>query len=63
EIALGNLPVFVVDEPYVITEIKLFYYGLPSEQEEQYLTPAWGVRVYNSAWIYVDAFTGEILAQ
>jgi len=45
----------------VITAIRLFYYGQPSEQEYQYLTPAWGFRVNGRRWVYVDAFTGEFL--
>ena len=47
--------------PYSITEIKLFYQGLPSEQEVQELTPAWGFLVDRTLWFYVDAFTGEFL--
>jgi len=41
--------------------IQLFYYGLPSEEEFQYLTPAWGFRINGRRWVYVDAFMGEFL--
>lgn len=44
-----------------ITKIKLFYYGLPSEEDEQNLIPAWGIRVEKNKWVYVNAFTGEFL--
>ncbi len=63
-VAVENIPkviLFPHDEGYSITKIKLFYYGLPSEEEQQYLTPAWGFRVGKLLWVYVNAFTGEFL--
>ncbi|MDH4238952.1 MAG: SBBP repeat-containing protein, partial [Phycisphaerae bacterium] len=63
-VAVENIPkviLFPRDKGYSITKIELFYYGLPSEEEEQYLTPAWGFRVSGFLWVYVDAFTGEFL--
>lgn len=46
-----------------ITNIRLFYYGLPSPDAVHVLTPAWGFEVENTLWVYVDAFTGEFLDQ
>ena len=63
-VAVENIPkviLFPRDKGYSITKIKLFYYGLPSEEEGQYLTPAWGFRVGEFLWVYVNAFTGEFL--
>ncbi|MBN2019515.1 MAG: right-handed parallel beta-helix repeat-containing protein [Sedimentisphaerales bacterium] len=64
DVAVENVPRVIIlplDGGYAITEIKLFYHGLPSEEEQQYLTPAWGFKVNNSLWVYVDAFTGQFL--
>ena len=64
EVAIVNIPNmidFPHDKGYSITSIKLFYYGLPSEASDQYLTPAWGFEVNNLLWVYVDALTGQML--
>ncbi|MBN1185866.1 MAG: hypothetical protein JXB49_26535 [Bacteroidales bacterium] len=63
EIAVKNIPNVMLDglSGYSITNAKLFYYGLPSEQKNQYLTPAWGFQLNKRLWVYVDAFTGEFL--
>jgi len=62
EVAIKNLPKSITSaHEYIISSAELFYYGLPSEQEQQYLIPAWGIQVGGSAWLYVNAFTGEFL--
>lgn len=64
DIAVDNIPNVILGAEivgYSITEIKLFYYGLPSEAKNQSLTPAWGVQLNKMLWVYVDAFTGEFL--
>ena len=62
-VAVENIPkvVFVPPTGYSIDRIQLFYYGLPSEDGVQELTPAWGFLVARTLWVYVDAFTGEFL--
>lgn len=64
DVAIENIPRVIIlppDESYAITEIDLFYYGLPSEAKDQTLTPAWGFQVNGRLWVYVDAFTAEFL--
>ena len=59
EVAAEELPKRV-GGGLVISAIKLFYYGPPSEADSQELVPAWGFEV-DSLMFYVDAFTGEFL--
>lgn len=64
DIAVENIPRVIIIPPdgsYGITEIKLFYYGTPSEAKDRSLIPAWGFQINASLWVYVDAFTGKFL--
>jgi len=63
DVAIENIPgVFLqASGGYAITDIKLFYYGPPSEDVYQYLVPAWGFEVNGRSHVYVDAFSGEFL--
>jgi hypothetical protein len=64
DIAVDNIPSVILGAEnvgYAVTEIKLFYYGLPSDAQNQSLTPAWGLQLNKMLWVYVDALTGEFL--
>lgn len=63
DVAVENIPNVMLGGigGYSITDIKLFYYGLPSEPSNQFLTPVWGFELNKSTWVYVNAFTGEFL--
>jgi len=63
EIAIEALPVYVSNDEYVITKITLRYVLGKSEDGSDILTPAWGFRVGRFTWVYVDAFTGQIVGE
>jgi regulatory protein YycI of two-component signal transduction system YycFG len=61
DVVAENLPKLIPLPRYRIGSIRLFYYGLPSEADVQYLRPVWGFKVTASLWVYVDAYTGEFI--
>ncbi|MHC5059957.1 MAG: hypothetical protein ACYTFK_02580 [Planctomycetota bacterium] len=63
DVAVENIPNVMLGGigGYSITDAKLFYYGLPSEPSNQFLTPVWGFELNKCVWVYVNAFTGEFL--
>ncbi|MEW6606189.1 MAG: hypothetical protein AB1414_01875 [bacterium] len=61
-VALANKnKVWKVPENYSVTNIDLAYYGKPSIKAQQELIPVWRIEIDQEVYLYVNAYTGELI--